>query len=548
MPVARQLLGWIVLCASLIGCQPYPLAPADLVIINGKEPESLDPAIISGQADGRIVSALFEGLTRYNAETGLAEPSLAVSWEIDSTGTRYRFTLRKNLRWSDGSPLSAEDIAYSWRRVLEPATACDYASILYCIQNAEAFNRGEITDFNKVGIRANGPDELQVTLHKPTPFFLHICCYPALGTVPRSVIEEHGDRWLLQPDLPTSGSYQLQSWRLNDRIRLKRNDAYWDHAQTQSRIVDILPTNNPSTALNLYESGEVDVVWDKELIPTELVGILRQREDFHTADFFGTYFLRINTTKPPFSDPNVRLALAHAIDKDRLVDKITGADEPTASHLVPAGIPDYTSPKGLAYDPSKAQALLRKAGFPDGKGFPPIDYLFNSSKLHEQIAVEIQAMWQEHLGIRTQLRQLEWKSYFQDQGNINYDVSRSSWIGDYIAPESFLEVFTSVSGNNRTGWSDPAYDLLLKQSGMAPSTDERMALLKQAESMLINDAAPIIPLYFFVSMEYYDTNRVTGIHDNIRAEHPIRAIQRRNKSNSKKPVAAATQANGVSNP
>lgn len=530
MSVIRQTFGWILFGATLIGCQPYALPPADLVIINGKEPESLDPVIINGQADGRIVSALFEGLTRYNAKTGIPEPSLAQSWEIDPSGTNYRFSLRPDLRWSDGRPLTASDIIYSWRRVLEPASACDYANILFCIENAEAFHRGTLTDFNEVGIRALGTEQLHITLRKPTPYFLDICCYPALGTVPRAPIEKHGDRWLLQEDLPTSGSYRLGFWRLNDRIRLHRNEAYWDRANVRSKTVDILPTSNASTALNLYETGEVDIVWDKELIPTELVGLLRRRADFHVADFLGTYFLRINTLKPPFSNPQVRQALAHAIDRNRLVEKITGAGEAIAPHLVPLGIPNYTSPEGISYNPSKARQWLEDAGFPKGTGFPPIDYLFNSSKLNEQIAVEIQAMWREHLGIETNLRQLEWKSYLQDQTNLKYDVSRSSWIGDYLDPQTFLEVFTSGSGNNRTGWENPIYDALLEKGGSAENTAERMDVLKQAESILIKDAVPIIPLYFYVSMEYYDTNRISGIHSNIRAEHPIRSIQRRDPS------------------
>ena len=509
-----------------MGCSPLTLAPADLVIINGKEPESLDPIIINGQADGRIVSALFEGLARYNTKTGTPEPGLASSWEISADGKEYQFHLRPDLQWSDGEPINARDLVYSWQRVLAPASACEYANILFPIKNATLFHNGNLSDFEQVGIKAVTPRTIQVTLDEPTPYFLDICCYPTLAIVPRTSIETHGDRWLLQRDLPTNGAYKLGSWKLNDCIRLRKNPLYWDHENVQSDTVDILPTSNASTALNLYEMGEVDIVWDKELVPTELVSLLRQRPDFHVTDFLGTYFLRFNTQLPPFNNPQIRRALALSINKQRLVEKITGAGESVADHFVPPGIPGYDSPSGLDYNPQEAKRLLTDAGFANGDSFPPIDYLFNSSKLNEQIAVEIQAMWQENLGIKTVLRQLEWKSYLQDQSNIHYGVSRSSWLGDYLDPQTFLDVFTSNNGNNRTGWKNTNYDTLISKANAESSIEKRMGLLKSAEAILVEELSPIIPLYFYVSMEYYDPQKISGIFSNIRAEHPIRSIKR----------------------
>ncbi len=510
----------------MVGCGPLTFLPADLVIINGKEPESLDPVIINGQADGRIVSALFEGLVRYNTITGRPEPGLASTWEISTDRRTYRFHLRPNLQWSNGQPISAQDLLYSWQRVLTPASACEYANILFPVQNAESFHNGTIDDFELVGIKAITPNTIQINLSEPTSYFLDVCCYPALAIVPRTPIETHGDRWLLQKNIPTNGAYQLVSWKLNDCIRLRKNPFYWDHKNVQSETVDILPTSNASTALNLYEMGEVDIVWDKELVPTELVSILRQRSDFHVTDFLGTYFLRFNTLLAPFNDPQVRRALALSIDKHRLIDKITGAGESVAPHFVPPGIPGYDSPSGLDYDPEEARQLLADAGYPNGESFPPIDYLFNSSKLNEQIAVEIQAMWQEHLGVKTVLRQLEWKSYLQDQSNINYGVSRSSWLGDYVDPQTFLDVFTSNNGNNRTGWENTNYDGLISAANSEVNNAKRMEQLREAESILVEEFLPIIPLYFYVSMEYYDPKKVSGIFANIRAEHPIRSIKR----------------------
>lgn len=520
----------IVILSIAFFCSCNPILPSsDLVIINGKEPESLDPAIINGQAEGRIVSSLFEGLLRHNAQTGLPESGLAHSWEILSDGREYRFRLRPDLSWSDGKPITAADLIYSWKRILEPKTACEYASILYPIRNAAAFNQGKITNFGEVGIHQIDRLEVQVLLKHPTPYFLDLCCFPNLSFVPKHAIEKHEDRWLTRPNVPVSGAYQLGFWRLNDRIRLIRNPHYWDRESVISKVVDLLPTSNASTALNLYETGEADIVWDKELIPTELVELLKDRPDFHVSEFLGTYFLRFNTTKKPFDNPLVRKALAMSIDKKRLVEKITRAGESIASHFVPTGIADYSSPAGLRFDPKKSRQLLTESGFSDGKSLPPIDYLFNSSKLNEQIAVEIQSMWKEHLGVQTQLRQLEWKSYLQDQSRLNFDVSRSSWIGDYLDPITFLDVFNSENGNNRTGWKSAQYDHLLMKSQSLIQSD-RMAILKEAERLLIEDEMPIIPLYFYVSMSYYDPKSIRGIFKNIRSEHPIRSIYRVEKS------------------
>ncbi len=533
-----QTLALSAMAAAVTACGPMSLPPADLVIVNGKEPESLDPVIINGQADGRIVSSLFEGLTRYNARTGSPEPGLAARWRISEDGREYRFYLRENLRWSDGSPLTTQDILYSWRRVLEPESACEYVNILYHVRKAEEFYDGRVTDFGEVGIRAESPLELAVSLNQATPYFLDICAHPTLAAVPKGPIEQHGDRWLIQPEVPASGAYTLEFWRLNDRIRLAKNPRYWDQEGVVSDIVDILPTSNPSAALNLYETGAVDIVWDRDLTPTELVRLLRQRPDFHIADSFGTYFLRINTTEHPFQDRRVRRALALAIDRKRLVEKITGAGERIAQHLVPPVIPGYQSPGGLAYDPATARELLKAAGFPDGIDFPSVDYLFKSSKLDEQIAIEIQSLWQENLGIKTNLRQLEWKSYLQAQRQLDYDISRSSWLGDYLDPQTFLEVFTSDNGNNRTGWKHAAYDALLAQANSGAKERQgktRMQLLQQAETILVSQESPIIPLYFYVTMERYDSEKITGVYANVRAEHPIRTIGRSQPGTSANP-------------
>ena len=425
-------------CAALLtvalctGCARREPA-ADLTIINNPEPESLDPAIIVAQADMRIVQGMFEGLTRLEPVAARAVPGLAESWEISPDGKIYTFHLRTNLLWSTGEPITSADVVYSWIRALDPKTVSRYAGQLYYVKNAEEFNTGIITNAALVGV--NAPDTLtvRVELKSPTAFFLDLCAFQTLAVVPRQTIEKYGDRWLMVRPLPVSGAYELVDWRLNDKVRLKKNPLYWDATNTQSEIIDLLPVGSPTTALNLYERGQADIVWDKELIPSELVDVLLKRPDFHAFNYLGTYFFRFNVTRKPFDDPRVRKALALAVDKERIVKKITRAGEMTTSHLVPAGTQNYHPPEGLGYDPELARKLLAEAGYPGGKGFPRFEYTFNAAgggggKIHENIAVELQQMWRDELGDWMDLRQVEVLGFWGTQTRLDYTLSRSSWI------------------------------------------------------------------------------------------------------------------------
>lgn len=537
----------LAICAVL-GCSRYERR-ADLVIVNGPEPESLDPAIITGQADGRIALTIFEGLTRYNETNATPLPGLAERWDISPDGRVYTFHIRSNAVWSTGQPITAQDFVYSWLRVLNPLTGADYAGQLYYVQGAEAYNsapdlseplrfgqlyfRKGVEDYDvrklkdplQVGLKALDDKTLRVELIDPTPFFLDLCAFQTLAPVPRWVIEKYGDRWLMARPLPVSGAYELVSWRVNDRVRLRKNLRYWDAANTHCEIVDMIPCTVANTALNLYETGEAQIVWDKELVPVELLDLLRKRTDFHTYDYLGSYFYRYNVTKKPFDDARVRKAMALAVDKKRIVEKITRAGEKTASHLVPPGVANYTSPEGLGYDPELARKLLAEAGYPGGKGFPRVDYMFNSVKTHEKIAVELQEMWARELGIQIDLRNLEWKVFLQAQSRLEFGLSRSSWIGDYNDPNTFLDMFMSNNGNNRTGWKSERYDKLIREANSKLDMKEREKILQQAELLLIRDELPIVPLFIYVGLEYYDNAKVSGIFPNIRAEHPVRTIR-----------------------
>jgi oligopeptide transport system substrate-binding protein len=378
-----------------------------------------------------------------------------------------------------------------------------------------------------VGIAASDLHTLQVDLEQPLAFFLDLCTFPTLAVVPRQVIEAQGDRWLNQPDLPCSGAFKLVAWRLNDKVRIRRNPRYWDAANTQSELIDILPIASANVALNLYETGVADIVWDKDLVPVELLDLLIQRPDFHAFNYLGTYFYRFNVTRKPFDDPRVRKAFALVTDKERIVTKLTKGREKAADHYVPDGVANYQSPPGLRFDPEKARQLLAAAGFPGGKGFPHLQYsFFATPKMQGKIAVELQQMWRQELGVEIELRQIERKVFYSQQSRLDYDVSASSWIGDYNDANTFLDMFLANSGNNRTGWKNPGYDELIRRANLQTDAVQRAELFRQAETLLVVEEAPIVPIYFYAGFNYFDPRKIEGVYQNILDEHPLQYVRK----------------------
>ena len=506
------------------GCKRV-LDRADLVFLNGAEPESVDPALITGQPEGRIAYALFEGLVAFD-QTGTPQPGVAERWELSSDGLVYTFHLRKNALWSNGATVTAEDFVRSWRRALLPEMAAEYAYQLYYVRNAKTFNEGKITDFNEVGVRALDPFTLQVTLDNPTPFFLDLCAFVTLLPVPMPTIEQcerDGKSWTKPENIVTNGAFLLKEWRIFDRIRMVKNPAYWNAAKIGMKSIDVLPAAKPMTAFNFYETGLADILADKGLAPASLMGELKDRPDYHAAPFLGNYFIRYNVTKKPFTDPRVRLAFSLVIDKPYLTEQITRAGEVPAESLVPPGTAGYQPPAGLGRDPERARKLLAEAGFPGGAGFPIVYYLFKGdSDLDHNIGIELQAMLKRELGVNIQLTQQEWKVYLNSLSNLDYDLCRSSWVGDYKDPNTFLDMFVTDGGNNRTGWSNARYDELIASAGRELDPAKRLTIFQEAERILIVDEAPICPLYYYVGIQFYDGARLGGVEANLLDEHPLK--------------------------
>src|SRR5476651_1389187 len=357
-------------------------APADLTLCNGDEPKTLDPAIVTGQLEGRICLALFEGLTTRNAK-GEIIPGMAESWTISPDGLTYTFHLRPGLKWSNGDPLTASDFLNSWERVLDPVTASQYSYQLYYLVNGEAYGTGKLKDFSQVGVKAPDDHTLVITLSHPTAYFLELTSFQTLVPVHLPTVKKYGKDWIKPGRMVSNGPYVLKEWRLNDYILVEANPYYWRPVAVHR--IKVLPTNNATACFNLFYSHKTDLILDTRSIPSTLVQDIRDKPYFHANPFGATSFVRFNVKRKPFDDVRVRQALALALDKEDIVTKITRAGEQVADTLVPPGNAGYTPPPGLSYNVAKARELLAEAGYPNGQGFPEVKLLYANRGTGEEV-------------------------------------------------------------------------------------------------------------------------------------------------------------------
>lgn len=493
---------------------------ADFTIVNGPEPETIDPPLVTGSVEGRIVRTLFEGLTNYNPKDLSSEPAIAKSWHISEDGLTYTFFLRKS-NWSNNNSLTAHDFVYSWKRALLPETAADYAYQLYYIKNAQLFNEGIVNDFDQVGVKSIDDYTLQVVLKDPTPFFIKLTSFPTLMPVNKECIENYGDNWIRPENIVSNGPFLLEKSNINHHIIVKKNPLYWDADNVTFNKVKFLTVESINTGFNIYESGNADLI---STVPLPLVNTLSKRNDFHTNTYLATYFYRFNVNIAPFNDVRVRKAFNYAIDKESIVEYVTKGGELPARSFVPIGIPGYQQPVGLPYNVSEAQKLLAEAGYPNGKNFPEVEIIFNTSESNKDIAEVIQQMIKKNLNINIRILNQEWKVFLNTTKSLNYQMSRASWIGDYVDPNTFLDLFVTNGNNNRTGWKNAEYDLLIKKAAIERNTNKRFALFLKAEKILVEDELPIMPIFFYVSRNMYREN-IKGIYQNILNIHPLKHLK-----------------------
>jgi len=512
-PLKRTIL--VLTAAAVLAAVVYaywgaPQKKADFSFALIGEQRFIDPALCTSVQESRIVRALFEGLVILDPKTLLPRPGIAKSWDILDQGREYRFHLRKSV-WSDGSPLTAHDFVYSWKRVLEPTSTSTYDYMLFPLRNAEGYRKGRVVSFDSVGVKAIDDSTLVVVLEKPVPYFLDLVAFETLMPVQKACVERLGMRWTRPGNMVCNGAYVLTFHQLNYKLRLEKNARYWNPLRAHFNTVDAYTCEGLNTAFNMYETGDVSLIDD---FPTIIAEEILKRKDNQIAPTLGTYFYRFNVTRKPFDDNRVRRAIEMAINKDEICRFVTKGGEVPASTYVPPGIAGYPKVAGAPYNPDSARKLLKAAGFADGRSLGRIELIYNTSENHKKIAEAVSYMLKKELNLDVLPMNIEWKVLLSRVDELDYGFARGSWYGDYTDPNTFLDMFVTGGGNNRTGWSNTRYDSLVNKAAFILVPTERMQVLAQAEQLLLNNG-PILPIYYYVS-KFLVKPDIHGLYPNIR--------------------------------
>jgi len=492
---------------------------------NLSEPASLDPHLVTGVSEHNVISALLEGLATEDPVTLDPVPGAAERWEVSDDGRRYTFHLWPDGRWSNGDPVTAADFVFAYQRILTPALGAPYSYMLHGIVNAAAYNRGEVTDFEQVGAKALDASTLEITLREPIPYLLSLLSHYSWFPVHPPTILAHG----AIGDIGTgwtaayvgNGPFVLDEQKVNQHIRVRKSGTYRDRDRVALNAIVFYPIGDHTIEERAFRAGQLHVTGT---IPADRIGHYQRNrpEVLRLEPYLGCYYYLFNTTRPPLDIPDVRRALALAVDRESLTRNITRGGETPAHHFTPPGTGGYTATNILAGTTEDARRLLAAAGFPGGKGFPVLRLLYNTADTHARLAEALQQMWKSELGIDIELVNMEWKVYIEQTQNGDYDIARAGWIGDYLDPNSFLDLWVTGGGNNRTRWSNPAYDALIREAARTIDKDQRLARFQEAEGILMREM-PILPVYFYRSKSLIQPS-VRGWHPNLLDHHPWKHI------------------------
>ncbi len=494
------------------------LAAEQVLNINIKsEPPSLHPGLSTDTTSSAVLDQVFEGLTRINND-GEPEEAMAESIDVSEDGLTYTFKIREDAKWSNGDPVTAEDFEYAWKWVLDPENAnTDYAYQLYVIKGAQDAkeNGGSLDD---VGIRAEDEQTLFVELEQPTPYFLELTAFTTFYPVNKNVVSENPE-WHLEAgeDYVTNGPFKLVSWEHNDKIVLEKNEQYWDAENVKLEQIVMHMIDDESTALQMYENGELDWIGSPvDVIPLAAMQSMKDAGELNISDQAALYYYTVNNDHEILGNVNIRKALAHAIDRQAIIDNITQGEQKPAMALVPPSMfPENEQGYFPDNDVEKAKEYLEKGLEELGlDSLPKLSISYNTSEAHAAIAQAVQDMWKKHLGIDVELKNEEWKVYLDSLGEGNYEIGRIGWVADFNDPINFLEIFETVGGNNYTNWENEEYKKLLQESRKELDPEKRQEILKQAEEIFMEEL-PIIPIYFYTNV-YAKKDYVEGV-----VVHPV---------------------------
>ncbi|RJT28074.1 peptide ABC transporter substrate-binding protein [Buttiauxella izardii] len=465
------------------------------------EPASLDPAKAVGLPEIQVIRDLFEGLVNQN-EKGQLEPGVATKWQSNDNRT-WTFTLRDDARWSDGTPVTAQDFVYSWQRLVDPKNTSPFAwfAALAGINNAQAIIDGKMPA-DKLGVTAVDAKTLRVSLDKPVPYFPNLTANFSFYPVPKAVVEKFGNDWTKPGNLVGNGAYTLKDRIVNEKLVAVQNKNYWDNGKTVITQVTFIPINQESSATKRYLAGDIDITesFPKNLYQKLLKDIPGQ---VYTPPQLGTYYYAFNTQKGPTADQRVRLALSMTIDRHIMADKVLGTGEKPAWRFTPdvtAGFKPEPSPfEEMSQEEANAQAktLLQAAGYGPNKPLK-LTLLYNTSENHQKIAIAVASMWKKNLGVDVKLQNQEWKTYIDSRNTGNFDVIRASWVGDYNEPSTFLSLLTSSHSGNISRFNSPEYDKILEQASQETTDAARNKDYNMAEK-IIQEKAPIAPIYQYTN-------------------------------------------------
>jgi oligopeptide transport system substrate-binding protein len=473
-----------------------------LLICEGTEPRTLDPHTAQGVPEHHIIMALTEGLLE-NDESDQSKqlPGLADRWEHNDDYSVWKFHLRDNARWSNGDLVTAQDFIFSYKRMLTATLGAPYVDALFILKGAREYAGGKISDFDHVGVKALDDRNLEFDLIGPTPYFLSALLHTAWFPVhPATIlkfgrIDERDTKWTRPGNYVGTGPFVLKAWKENDVIQLVRNPLYWDAANVKLNGINFYSIEDYATQERAFRAGQLHKVLQT---PLDKVPYYRRKhpELIRIDPLEGVYFYRINVNRKPLNDPKVRLALNLAVDRESIVQNITRAKQKPATGYTPPGMGDYEPLDVVHYEPERARQLLAEAGYPNGRGFPKINILINTSEAHRAVAEAIQQMWKQELNIDVGIENQEWKVFVDSMNRLKYDIARYGWNGDFMDPVTFLSMWRTGDGNNCTGWSNSTYDQLLDQAAQTGDPKERFAILHQAEQLWLSEPAAII-IYWY---------------------------------------------------
>lgn len=630
----RMIFAGLPLVTALVSCQREKQAETAIeqgifIVGNSAEPKALDHQLVTGVPESKIISALFEGLASDHIELDdESPPGAAESWTHNEASTDWTFKLRKNGRWSDGEPVTAQDFVFAYHRLLHPDLAAYYADMLFVIENAEDYNRNrrskillangavpgatwddftdlaaspddkvdvedlgaapswesltgddararfarskgldalkpdalswilespasrypwpdtagedqirallttlrdqhgeDLWEMAKVGVTAEDDHTLRVRLRESVPYLPSLSCHYTWFPVPRHVVLKHGkisDRftpWSRYPNLVGNGPFRLKTWRFHDVIEVDRNPHYWDAENVHLKGIRFHPIENPYTETRAFLAGQLHTTYS---LPSDLLKTIQKKhpDKLRKEPYVGTTFVRFNTTREGLSDVRVRKALAMAIEREPIVNHISEGHTRAVSMTPPMGA--YRPDAMLTFDPERARALLAEAGYPNGAGFPRYAMMI-SRPANRPSAETIQAMWNKHLNISITIENRDWGSYNSAQQNLQFDMASAGWIGDYLDPTTFLNMWTEGNGNNNTGWHSPEFEALLREAAYKGDPAERYDVLRQAERVLMQDM-PIAPISHY-SRNYLLHPAVRGWHAKLLDNHPWKEVR-----------------------